>query len=216
MEIQHPRLQQVIDTPCTGCPCHWNAAIQMGDRLKHGCCGECGCPKNQEGWNFWVQERGAAPRPQDAMLCEVLVGRPELQEFYAAWPRIDDDNVGFAAAPDLGYPEVPAVRNVLALRQGERICLSTVLIGRAQEPGFHGIGFELLLSQSVIPPDQPPDARFRMLGEHLPWLQKVVETRAISFDQPNGLAIAPLTDAHVRNVKRFVDNYLPAEADEGV
>lgn len=63
MRITNPKTKEEIETDCTGCPCHWNPAIQMGDRLNHGCCLECGCPKTEEGWAYWVQEKGAVPRP---------------------------------------------------------------------------------------------------------------------------------------------------------
>ena len=55
MKIRNPKTDEVVENKfCNGgCPCHWNPDIQMGDKLDNGCCTECGCPKNLEGFEHF-------------------------------------------------------------------------------------------------------------------------------------------------------------------
>ena len=46
---------EVIETKCTGCPCHWNEAIVMGE-LRDGFCQECGCPKTKASFDRMKNE----------------------------------------------------------------------------------------------------------------------------------------------------------------
>lgn len=63
MTINNPKTGESIETPCRGCMCH-ELAMQFGD-LVHGCCGECGCPKNIDGWNYWKQQHEKATTTHD-------------------------------------------------------------------------------------------------------------------------------------------------------
>jgi hypothetical protein len=82
MRIHNPKTGQWVETRCTGCPCHWHSAIVMGDGLDDGCCRECGCPRSEAGWAYYVKEHpdrvrghepelgGDTPRPGDAPALE--------------------------------------------------------------------------------------------------------------------------------------------------
>ncbi|MBI2633306.1 MAG: hypothetical protein HYW78_02850 [Parcubacteria group bacterium] len=53
MKIHNPLTNEyVINEFCNGCLCH-EFAIQFGQELKNGCCAECGCPKNVQGFNYF-------------------------------------------------------------------------------------------------------------------------------------------------------------------
>ena len=51
--VIHGPLSEFIRNPgCKGgCYCH-SLDVQFGE-LHHGCCSNCGCPKNLEGFRYW-------------------------------------------------------------------------------------------------------------------------------------------------------------------
>jgi len=72
MRIDNPADGSSIETPCTGCPCHWHSAIQMGRELREGCCAECGCPRTIAGYERW--QAGIAWKQQSAELQREVEG----------------------------------------------------------------------------------------------------------------------------------------------
>lgn len=52
-KIHHPETGRWLATPCTGCMCH-DLAMQFG-KPNQGCCTNCGCPKNQLGWDDYAR-----------------------------------------------------------------------------------------------------------------------------------------------------------------
>lgn len=48
---------KTIVTYCTGCPCHWDNAIVMGDSFDNGNCRECGCPKTVEAFEEYIKTK---------------------------------------------------------------------------------------------------------------------------------------------------------------
>lgn len=59
MIINNPKTgEKVENKSCHGqCPCHWHQAILMGDKLADGCCTECGCPKTEEGFEYFKNQK---------------------------------------------------------------------------------------------------------------------------------------------------------------
>lgn len=53
-KIHNPKTKQWVEVTCTGCMCH-DMAMQFGD-LYHGCCNQCGCPKNEAGWAHYIEQ----------------------------------------------------------------------------------------------------------------------------------------------------------------
>lgn len=54
MDIHNHKTREYVVTRCKGCMCH-ELDMQFGSELYHGCCNECGCPKNEEGFK-WYRE----------------------------------------------------------------------------------------------------------------------------------------------------------------
>lgn len=52
MKINNPKTGEFVENKfCKGCYCH-DMAVQFG-KLVNGCCSECGCPKNLEGFDYF-------------------------------------------------------------------------------------------------------------------------------------------------------------------
>lgn len=51
-KIHNPSTGQWVVVTCTGCMCH-DLPMQFGEPV-NGCCNECGCPKNLEGWDSYL------------------------------------------------------------------------------------------------------------------------------------------------------------------
>ena len=54
MKITNPLSDDYVETDCKGCMCH-SLSMQFDD-LIDGCCSQCGCPKNLEGYKHYRKE----------------------------------------------------------------------------------------------------------------------------------------------------------------